>query len=207
LKLEIDKEKKLAIQLGKEISAERKAVFSPIEKIVTTNLVELGMSEASFVIKHQLLDDIGEYGMDAVQFLFSANKGVAEQELEKIASGGELSRLMLTIKFILANHSEISSIVFDEIDTGVSGDIANKMATIMKTMSKHIQIISITHLPQVAAKGESHIKIYKQTHSGKTSTYLSVLSAEERVEEIAKMLSGKELSSAAKDNAKILLGK
>lgn len=205
LQLELDKEKVVVTQLAQEISEKRVAVFSQIEKTITNNLIELGMPAASFVIKHQLLDDIGAYGIDNVQFFFSANKGFAEKEIEKTASGGELSRLMLTIKSILAKSSKISSIIFDEIDTGVSGDIADKMASIMKAMSKHIQIIAITHLPQVAAKGEEHYKIYKETHLGKTSTYIDVLSSESRVEEIAKMLSGKELSTAAKENAKTLL--
>lgn len=205
LKEELEKEKTIVMQLAKKISEKRIKVLPKLDKEITNNLAELGMPDSSFTIKHSLLDEVNENGMDVIQFLFSANKGIAEKELEKTASGGELSRLMLTIKSILANNSSISSIIFDEIDTGVSGDIADKMAAIMKEMSNHIQVIAITHLPQVAAKGESHIKIYKETNTGKTSTYLNVLSSEERIEEIAKMLSGKELSSAAKENAKILL--
>jgi DNA repair protein RecN (Recombination protein N) len=205
LKESVEKDKAKIIKLAKKISEKRIAILPKLSKTIINNLAELGMPDSSFTIKHSLLDSVNENGIDSLKFLFSANKGVAEKELEKTASGGELSRLMLTIKSILASNSNVSSIIFDEIDTGVSGDIAHKMATIMSSMSKHIQIIAITHLPQVAAKGESHYKIYKETTSGKTSTFLNKLSPEDRVEEIAKMLSGKKLSSVAKENAKILL--
>ena len=201
----LDQEQLLLSQLAEEISEKRREVFSQLEKTIRTNLSDLGMPGAAFTIKHQLLATIGENGIDQVQFFFSANKGIEEKEIEKIASGGELSRLMLTIKSILTRSTKVSSIIFDEIDTGVSGDIADKMASIMKAMSKDVQVIAITHLPQVAAKGEGHYKIYKSTHLDKTSTHIEELSNEKRVEEIAKMLSGKELSNAAKENAKILL--
>ena len=163
------------------------------------------MPDASFKVKHQELLVLNENGIDAITFLFSANKGVDLQELKKAASGGELSRLMLTIKSILAKNNKLSSIIFDEIDTGVSGDIADKMAIIMKQMSVNMQVLSITHLPQVAAKGEHHFRIYKENIKGKTVTSLSVLNKSERIEELAKMLSGKKMSAAAKENAKELL--
>jgi DNA repair protein RecN (Recombination protein N) len=137
--------------------------------------------------------------------LFSANKGFNPVEIYKVASGGELSRLMLTLKSILAKSKNLSTIIFDEIDTGVSGDIADKMGNIMKEMSNDIQIISITHLPQVAAKGLQHFKIYKTINDTKTVTSISILTANEKVEEIAKMLSGKELTKAALENAKNLI--
>ncbi|NQX99098.1 MAG: DNA repair protein RecN, partial [Flavobacteriales bacterium] len=144
-------------------------------------------------------------GIDEIKFLFSSNKGVAPLELNKAASGGELSRLMLTIKSILADNINLSSIIFDEIDTGVSGDIADKMAIIMKEMSSNMQVISITHLPQVAARGDNHFKIYKENLKDKTLTSVISLNKAERIEELAKMLSGEKMSVAAKENAKNLL--
>lgn len=187
------------------ISRKRVASFNKLTKIIISNLAELGIPDASFVIKHQLSKKIREIGIDEIEYLFSANKGVDERALNKVASGGELSRLMLSIKSILAGSSSISTLIFDEIDTGVSGDIADKMATIMKQMSQKIQVISITHLPQVAAKGNSHFKIYKETINNKTHTLLDNLSKKDRVEEIAKMLSGKKLTDVARENAKTLL--
>lgn len=205
LKLVIDKEAKIIYKLAKEISEKRKNIIPKLEKTIEAHLAELGMPDSSFIVKQNLLKEVTENGIDNIQFLFSANKGFKEKELEKTASGGELSRLMLSIKSILTSNSNISTIIFDEIDTGVSGDIADKMALIMKGMSDHTQIISITHLPQVAAKGNTHLKIYKETNGAKTSTYLKVLSKTDRVEEIAKMLSGKNTSAIAKENAKVLL--
>jgi DNA repair protein RecN (Recombination protein N) len=192
-------------KLAQQISKKRNKIIPELEKTIISILCELGMPEATFIVKQSILEDVDLNGIDQLQFLFSANKGFKEKELEKAASGGELSRLMLAIKSVLATNSNISTILFDEIDTGVSGDIADKMAVIMKEMSNDIQIISITHLPQVAAKGDSHIKIYKETIGNKTATFLKVLTKTDRVEEIAKMLSGKNTSSIAKENAKILL--
>jgi DNA repair protein RecN (Recombination protein N) len=187
------------------LSKNRKENFNGLIDDVVKNLRLLGMPDAMFELKHEVSDEINETGIDQIEFLFTSNKGVNLKGLSRVASGGELSRLMLTIKSILANQNSLSSVVFDEIDTGVSGDIADKMATIMKKMSKNMQVIAITHLPQVAAKGETHFKIYKENKSGKTLTSLSVLTKKNRIEELAKMLSGEKLSSAAIDNAKILL--
>lgn len=205
LKTLVKEEAQIIKKLATQISKKRIKVIPQLEKTIVAHLSELGMPESSFTVKCILLDDVNENGLDEIQFLFSANKGFEAKSLEKTASGGELSRLMLSIKSILATNSNISSIVFDEIDTGVSGDIADKMASIMKEMSQHIQIITITHLPQVAAKGDAHIKIYKESGANKTATYLKVLSKEDRIDEIAKMLSGKNTSTVAKENAKILL--
>jgi len=190
---------------AKKISKKRISCFNGLSKEITTRLSHLGMPDSSFKIEQQALETLNENGLDAITFKFSANKGVQLQELKKAASGGELSRLMLTIKSILAKNNKLSSIIFDEIDTGVSGDVADKMAEIMREMSGNMQVLSITHLPQVAAKGSHHFKIYKENIKGKTVTSLAVLEKKERIEELAKMLSGKELSAAAIDNAKSLL--
>lgn len=194
------KEKELR-DIAKQLSAKRVKSFAKLSKEILTNLSELGMSEASFEVRHTLSDKLNEHGLDEITFLFSANKGFSPIELHKAASGGELSRLMLTIKSILSKTTDISTILFDEIDTGVSGDVADKMGSIMKQMSSSMQVIAITHLPQVAAKGNHHYKIVKKITNDKTITTLSVLTKDDRIDEIAKMLSGKELTKAARENA------
>ena len=207
----VDLTKALALQhleLMKQalvISKKRKTSFKGLSKEIVESLSHLGMDGARFEVEHQPLEELTANGIDEVTFLFSANKGVDLQELKKAASGGELSRLMLTIKAILAQNNKLSSIIFDEIDTGVSGDIANKMAMIMKKMSAKMQVLSITHLPQVAAKGAHHFRIFKENVNNKTKTSLVVLNPEDRVEELAKMLSGEKMSAAAKENALALL--
>lgn len=205
LKQAIEKSKVKLLDVAEKLSTKRKSIFKALEKNIIENLKELGMGDASFKIEHHIIKDFSGTGIDQIEFMFSANKGMALKPLYKTASGGELSRLMLTIKAILAENSSIQTIVFDEIDTGVSGDIAYKMAAIMELMSKKIQIIAITHLPQVAAKGNTHFKIYKENHQNKTHTKMKVLINDDRVDEIAKMLSGKELTGAAKENARHLL--
>jgi DNA repair protein RecN (Recombination protein N) len=205
LKEIVSRQKEGLLSKAKVLSKSRRENFKGLIGEIVNNLKLLGMPDAMFNLKHDVLDEVNETGIDEIEFLFTSNKGVDLKKLSNVASGGELSRLMLTIKSILANNNSLSSVVFDEIDTGVSGDIADKMATIMKKMSKNMQVIAITHLPQVAAKGETHYRIYKENKSGKTLTSLSVLTKKTRVEELAKMLSGEKLSSAAIDNAKILL--
>lgn len=191
--------------IAKQLTETRKKIIPNLCQKITTNLKELGMPEATFNIQHQLNTELGMFGLDKIDFLFSANKGFNTVEIYKVASGGELSRLMLTLKSLLAKSKNLSTIIFDEIDTGVSGDIADKMGNMMKQMSEDIQILTITHLPQVAAKGQQHLKIYKTTNDNKTVTSLSILSPQEKVEEIAKMLSGKELTKAALENARNLI--
>lgn len=205
LKTELKTHENKLLKQAKVISSKRVESFQKLAKNIKTNLSELGMPEASFEIKHKISSQLNENGIDELSFLFSANRGFDPIELYKAASGGELSRLMLTIKSILNKSNEVSIILFDEIDTGVSGDIADKMGEIMKEMSKSIQVITITHLPQVAAKGDTHFKIFKTVNKSKTATSLTVLSKEERVDELAKMLSGKELTEAARENAKNLI--
>ena len=192
-------------QLANQLSAKRKEILPTLTKNIKENLNELGMPEATFVIQQEIDKELTITGIDSIEFLFTANKGFKPVEIYKAASGGELSRLMLTIKSILAKSKNLSTIIFDEIDTGVSGDIADKMGDIMKQMAADIQIIAITHLPQVAAKGKQHFRIYKEIKNNKTITSLTDLSGEEKVQEIAKMLSGKELTKAALENARNLI--
>lgn len=202
---EIQEKYQVATAAAKKLSAHRLKILSAFEKNIINNLKELGMENAVFKIHHQPLKELNSFGMDEFEFMFSANKGMTPKPLNKTASGGELSRLMLTIKALLAQNSTLQTILFDEIDTGVSGDIAYKMAAIMEGMSNNIQVIAITHLPQVAAKGNTHFKIYKSNKGNKTQTFVNILDNNQRIEEIAKMLSGKELTEAAKENAKNLL--
>ena len=142
---------------------------------------------------------------DEIQFLFSANKGSDFGLLKKVASGGEMSRIMLAVKSVLSQYSNLPTIIFDEIDTGVSGEIANKMGEIMKQMSKNMQVLSITHLPQIAGKGKEHFKVFKSIKDNQTHSELKLLTAHERVIEIAQMLSGSTISDSALNHAKELL--
>ena len=142
---------------------------------------------------------------DNITFLFSANRGSDAKELNKVASGGELSRLMLSIKSLVAKLTHLPSIIFDEIDTGVSGEVANKVGSIMEQMGNAMQVITITHLAQIASKGDSHLFVYKEIKAGKTFTKIKKLNKEERVQEIAKMLSTENPTPAAIKNAKELL--
>jgi DNA repair protein RecN (Recombination protein N) len=168
-------------------------------------LEQLGMPNARFSIEIEATKNYYTNGKDTIQFLFSANKGSDFGLLKKVASGGEMSRIMLATKAILADYSKLPTIIFDEIDTGVSGEIANKMASIMSQMSLNMQVFSITHLPQIAAKGKMHYKVFKYVSNNQTQTELKILNYEERVIEIAEMLSGAVLSNSAINHAKALL--
>ncbi|MDI1255218.1 MAG: DNA repair protein RecN [Flavobacterium sp.] len=174
------------------------------EKLVGI-LSELGMPNVRFNIELQAVENYFPNGKDEVKFLFSANKGTDFGLLKKVASGGEMSRIMLAVKAILSQYSKLPTIIFDEIDTGVSGEIANKMAGIMKTMSSDMQVFAITHLPQIAAKGDEHFKVFKSVTGEQTQSELKLLSKDERVSEIAEMLSGKNISDSAINHAKALL--
>lgn len=168
-------------------------------------LSQLGMAEANFQFEITASEDYFPTGKDELNVLFSANKGTSFGALKKVASGGEMSRIMLAIKSILANYSKLPTIIFDEIDTGVSGEIAIKMGEIMKEMSKTMQVFAITHLPQIAAKGDSHYKVAKRSYGETTISELILLSTEERIQQIAEMLSGKDVSESALQHAKALL--
>jgi DNA repair protein RecN (Recombination protein N) len=192
-------------KLSAELSENRHNYISGMEEEVGGLLRSLGIPNAVFMVKLSGLDNFNSTGKDQVEFLFSANKQVKPREISKVASGGELSRLMLSIKSLLTDSLELPTIIFDEVDSGVSGDIAEKVATIMRSMSKGKQVINITHLPQVASKGHFHYLVYKYDKEGDTRTDIKLLGDEERVIEVAKMLSGEELTDAAISNARELL--
>lgn len=196
-----------ANQSASKLSAKRKAVFASFEKQVKALLAEVGMKDAEIKVSHTFDADrhLTINGADQIQFLFSANKGAALQDIKKTASGGELSRLMLCIKSLLAKSVALPSLIFDEIDTGVSGEVAQKVGNILVRLADNHQVIAITHLPQIASKGAHHLLVYKSNEGGSTHTHIRSLQAEERILEIAKMLSGEEPTKAAIENAKELM--
>ena len=188
-----------------KISDARNKIIPKLSKQLENILANLGMPHARFQIQNTLSENYYKNGKDVLQFLFSANKGGQYGELKKVASGGELSRVMLAIKKILSENSQLPTIIFDEIDSGVSGEISNKMAHIMSQMSQKMQVITITHLPQIAAKGNQHYKVFKEEVNNITTTNLKQLSEDERIVEIAEMLSGKNISDSALIHARELL--
>jgi DNA repair protein RecN (Recombination protein N) len=187
------------------LSKTRQNVIPDITHIVSTQLQQLGIPHVQFSITITQKQQWSLFGNDDVQFLFSSNKHTTPMPVSQIASGGEVSRLMLCLKALIANTSTLPTIIFDEIDTGVSGEIADKMGEIMKQMSASIQVISITHLPQIAAKGNKHYKVFKKHEEKSTSTHIKKLTEQERIQEIAQMLSGSTLTEAAIKNAEALL--
>ena len=196
-----DKLNHIALKIHKN----RKKVIPVFVSKLEAILAELGMPNAKFKVELEALDHFVKNGKDNLQFLFMANKGSSFNELKKSASGGELSRIMLAIKSILAEYVQLPSIMFDEIDTGVSGEISNKMGDIMKQMSRTMQVFTITHLPQIAAKGSSHFKVFKTDIDDVTHTNLKKLTEDERVVEIAQMLGGLAITDSAMAHAKELL--
>ncbi|MGB0455737.1 MAG: DNA repair protein RecN [Flavobacteriaceae bacterium] len=191
--------------ISSTLSAKRKGVLTNLEDELHVLLDALGMPNAVFKIELQPTTDFLFNGKDVLSFLLKANKGGQFLPLKKGVSGGELSRIMLAVKFILSKHQKLPTIMFDEIDTGVSGEISNKMASIMQEMSQYMQVFTITHLPQIAAKGTHHFKVFKVDDDSKTITQLKKLNNDERLEEIAQMLGGKEISETAKQHAQQLL--
>ena len=203
-----EKYEKLNIKLknlSQELSEKRKNVFPKIEDYIHIQLAQLGMPNSKFKIEHNYLENYSKLGRDKINFLFSANKNSDIQDIAKVASGGEISRLMLSIKSLLSKSTGLPTIVFDEIDTGVSGEIADKMGVIMKQMSANMQVVNITHLPQVAAKGNNHYLVYKNVDKNNSATGLRLLNKKERLKELAKMLSGENITKEAIENAKVLL--
>ena len=188
-----------------QISSSRREAIPGLTHQLVQILAQLGMPNVQFKIEISASASYRNNGKDDLLFLFSANKGTDFGVLKKVASGGEMSRIMLAVKSVLAQYSKLPTIIFDEIDTGVSGEIANKMGEIMQQMSKTMQVFAITHLPQIAAKGISHYKVYKTVSGESTVSELKLLSAEERIYEIAEMLSGKDISDSALNHAKALL--
>lgn len=191
--------------MASEISENRIKSVPVLVHQITEILLPLGMPNVRFQIDIKPTQTYLQSGKDEIQLLFSANKGTDFGLLKKVASGGEMSRIMLAVKAILANYSKLPTIIFDEIDTGVSGEIAHKMGDIMKEMSHKMQVFAITHLPQIAAKGNQHYKVSKSTQGENTISELKLLSQEERIREIAEMLSGKDISDSALNHAKSLL--
>ena len=203
LKIQIIKQEQKVKVLAKRISKNRKKAIVDLQINIEAVLRKLGMPFADFCIEIKPLEKLTENGIDKVEFLFSANKGIKTESLNCIISGGELSRLMLAIKYISAQYLATDTLIFDEIDSGVSGEIANMMGEMMQEIGKGNQLVAVTHLPQVAAKGEHHFVIYKKVKDGITNTLIKQLKRKDRVDEIAKLLSGKEITKTAKQNAKI----
>lgn len=203
---EVSEKETQMLAVAKELSKKRASATKSIEKQLTEKLTFVGMPHARFQceITEKSYPDI--HGKESVQFLFSANKNVSLQPVSQIASGGEISRLMLCLKSMIAGATALPTIIFDEIDTGTSGEIADKMGTVMQEISRDMQVIAITHLPQIAAKGDVHYVVYKEDNKDTTATSMRKLSEEERIEEIARMLSGAEISAQAVENAKVMLG-
>lgn len=190
---------------AEKLSAKRKSAVNKLGDVLQERIRRLEMQDAIFTVSLCPADDYDHNGKDKIEFLFSANKGIAPAPVQKAASGGELSRLMLCIKWLMAKYTGMPTMIFDEIDTGVSGRIADKMGALIDEMGRNMQIFSITHLPQIASKGNTHILVYKETDGGQTKSKLKILTSQERVMEIARMLSGEVLSEAAIENAKYLL--
>lgn len=191
--------------LAAKVTDSRKSVVPKIEKSVMETLSQLGMMSAQLKIEVEPLGEFGTDGADLVRFMFSANRNIAMQPIEKVASGGEMSRLMLSLKQIVASHKKLPAIIFDEIDTGVSGQIAGKIGDIITNFAQKLQVINITHLPQVASKGDHHFLVYKSEDQNSTKTQIRLLDPEQRLQQIAAMLSGSNITQAALDQAKQLL--
>jgi DNA repair protein RecN (Recombination protein N) len=191
-------------KLASQLTETRKKAFEPLKKQLVKLLRELGIPDANLSIEVQAIDP-SPSGGDKIEILFSANKGISPKPLAQVASGGEFSRLMFCIKYVMAEKSAMPTLVLDEIDNGVSGEIAIKLGNMMKAMSKNHQLITISHLPQIAAKGEAHYFVYKDNSSTKTVSNIKLLGEQERVEEIAKMIGGAKPSKIAMENAMELL--
>lgn len=191
--------------IAEKITQSRSEAIPKLSEKLIAILNLLGMPNVRFKIGIEPSSTYHNNGKDNLQFLFSANKGTDFGLLKKVASGGEMSRIMLAVKSILAQYSKLPTIIFDEIDTGVSGEIANKMGEIMRDMSKTMQVFAITHLPQIAAKGGTHYKVFKTVIGDNTVSELKLLNSDERINEIAEMLSGKDISDSAMNHARALL--
>lgn len=208
LQRKVEAQEETVSVLAKRLSQQRVAAAHRVEKEMETRLLPLGMPNVQFKCSVLAIpSELTPTGYDQVQFLFNANKTGEPKPVSQIASGGEIARVMLSLKALVAGAVKLPTIIFDEIDTGVSGSIAEKMARIMREMGDHErQVISITHLPQIAALGDHHYKVYKEETADATLSHIIPLTSEQRVEEIACMLSGEKLTQAALDNARILLG-
>jgi DNA repair protein RecN (Recombination protein N) len=191
--------------ISEEISQKRINALPEIEARITGLLKQLGIPNAKFRISVTRLQEFTPTGIDQADFLFSANKQIAPENLARIASGGELSRVMLSLKSLLTKNNNLPTIIFDEIDAGVSGEVADKVGQILSAMGKYMQVINITHLPQVASRGNRHYHVYKDDTDNSTFTRVKLLSPEERILEVARLLSGSEVTETAMKNARELL--
>lgn len=198
---ELEKE---AQEKAKQLSQKRQEAFKSIENDINNQFDEVAMASAQLNINCQE-KDLSSDGVDDIQFLIKTNKGAIFQPIQNIASGGELSRIMLVLKTLLSEYNQLPTIIFDEIDTGISGEVADKVGGVMKKMSSNLQVFSITHLPQVASKGDNHFYVYKTEENNLTNTHLKLLSQSDRVVELAKMMSGEQPSKASLQSAKELL--
>ncbi len=207
LEKEVHEKSEKVFALAKQLTDSRTSITDSFEKDLTDRVAYLGMPNIRFRSEIITEEHPNIYGLDSVLFQFSANKNVPLQPVAEIASGGEISRLMLCLKSMIAGATALPTIIFDEIDTGVSGEIADKMGEVMREFGKNMQVLAITHLPQIAAKGKAHYKVYKSDDEHTTTTNLVRLSEEERLTEIARMLSGSTVTEAAIQNAKVMLGK
>jgi DNA repair protein RecN (Recombination protein N) len=204
---QLDKQFKELCSIADQLHAAREKVLRDFQTHVVVLLAKVGMQNAVFKVDIRKLESrqLNENGLTDLRFLFSANKGFAPHEIKDVASGGELSRLMLCIKSLVADADALPTMIFDEIDAGISGEVALKVGEIMKKLSRNHQLICITHLPQIARTGDMHLYIYKETKDNRTQTRMKELKGEERIIEIAKMLSGNKLSEASLANARELI--
>jgi DNA repair protein RecN (Recombination protein N) len=205
LKLNLENIVKDLTSVAKKLSTRRLEIFPDFEKSVAMLLKDLGMPNGRFAVHHEISREFTVDGIDEIRFWFSSNKNQPPEELSLVASGGETSRLMLSIKSMISNSLAIPTVVFDEIDSGVSGDIADKVGNLISRISKGRQVLNITHLPQVASKGDFHYKVYKYDDATTTHTSMKLLTIEERINELAQMLSGENITPEAIQNAKVLL--
>jgi DNA repair protein RecN (Recombination protein N) len=205
LELKLEKELTSLLLLADRISANRVNVVANVEQKISDLLKQLGMPNGKFRVDIKRSHELNHSGIDNADFLFSANKQVPPENIAKVASGGELSRVMLSLKSLLTKNNNLPTIIFDEIDSGVSGEVADKVGLILSDMGKYMQVINITHLPQVASRGTKHYHVYKDDTEDSTITRVKLLSHDERILEVAKLLSGSEVTETAMKNAKELL--
>ncbi|MEZ4971860.1 MAG: DNA repair protein RecN [Cyclobacteriaceae bacterium] len=204
LKAKLDETSKNLVEAGHQLSQSRAKTFNPLCKEMQTLLQELGIPEAKLKVDHQTLEP-GPSGIDSIELMFSANKGIEVRPLAQVASGGEFSRVMFCVKYILAERTALPTLILDEIDTGVSGEIAIRLGKMMKTMAQKHQLLAISHLPQIAAKADRHFYAFKESKAKKTISQIRLLNEDERVDEIAKMIGGEKPSPLAKENARELI--
>ena len=200
----LEQSEREVMDLGEKLRSQRMLFFEDFQKSLEKLLVGLGMENAKLVVEHQAIEPSYE-GLDEIELLFSANKGSAPQPMKKVASGGEFSRLLFAIKYLMADKMALPTLIFDEIDAGISGEIALQMVKMMKVISRNHQVICITHLPQVAGQGDLHYYVYKDNTSDKTVSKIKLLEGEDRVLELAKMISGSLPSASALESARELL--